>query len=427
MAYPTHLALTLFLLLVMLPCSLAASAPGSASDVTDLSVSLMVASSEQRAAFQELSRRFEAENPGTRVHWIARDDAGYKAMLTHWLTDPKGPDVVYWHAGTRLRQIAEAGLLAPLDDLWEEQGFNSAYTEAVRSKVSYRGSVYGMPYSYYQWGFYYRQSVFEELGLSVPETWNDLLEFCGEARARNIPPIVIGTKHDWMAAAWFDYINLRLNGLDFHLEVVAGNAPFTSPGIRKVFEHWKALLDADCFLPTDVHSTLDWKDTLPFLYRRMAAITLMGNFLVPQLTESMHDDFRFFPFPAIDPDVGHYEEAPTDLFALPLRSADNPTARAFITFMGQAEQQSFLNNRTGKISTHPEAEMADDYFIRTGARLLREADGLTEFFDRDAPRELSAPAMAEFNQFMGHRDIDRSIRILEAVRRALPPIPALEP
>lgn len=403
----------LFIFIALLTSQVYARDPGH------LVISLLVSSSEQRAAFHELSRRFEGENPDLEVSWIARDDAGYKAMLAKWLTDPEGPDVVYWQAGTRLQQIAEAGHLAPLNDLWESNDFNSVYTPAIRDKVSHDGAVYGLPYSYYHWGFYYRQSVFADLGLKVPETWDGLLQFCSAARARNIPPIVIGSKHDWMAAAWFDYINLRLNGLDFHLEVVAGDVPFTDPGIREVFEHWKALLDADCFLPADIHSELDWKDTLPFLYRRMAAVTLMGNFMAPHLTQSMRDDFRFFPFPEIDPAVGHYEEAPTDLFALPLRSAGNPAARAFIAFMGQPEQQTFLNNRTGKISTHPEAEIADNYLLRTGARLLQSADGLTEFFDRDAPRELAQPALAEFNRFLRHRNIERSIARLEKARRSL--------
>lgn len=393
---------------------------GSSADPgkRELVISLLVTSGEQRDTFLSLSQRFEAQHPGVRVRWIAREDANYKAMLGQWLRDPKGPDVVYWHAGTRLRQIAEAGHLAPLDELWAAEGFDATYPAATRAKVSFDGRVYAVPYSFYQWGFYYRASVFKRLGLVPPQTWEQFLGFCQRARSENIVPVIIGSKHEWPLAAWFDYINLRLNGLEFHQAAVAGEVPFTDSRIENVFEHWKTLLDADCFIAVNVHVELDYKATLPFLYRGWAATTLMGNFLAPQLPESLRNDFRFFPFPAIDPGIGQYEEAPTDVFALPLRSAGNADALAFIAFIGKAEQQSLLNNRTGKISTNSNAKIADDYFIKSGAELLAQADGLAEFFDRDAPKAMAEPALQVFRRFMSHRDTTRAMESLEKARQA---------
>lgn len=383
----------------------------------ELFVSLLVASADQREIFEELGYRFEAQQPDVKVRWIARGDADYKKMLIPWLQNQTGPDVLYWQAGTRLRQIAEAGYLAPMDELWAAEGFNEVYPASTREKVTHNDRIYALPFSYYQWGFYYRESVFQKLGLKVPTTWEGLLRFCSDARKHDVVPIVIGSQNTWPVAAWFDYLNLRLNGLAFHYRVVSGRVPFDHPQVRRVFEHWKALLDADCFMAYDQQRDLDWQQTLPFLYRELAATTLTGNFVAPQLAPALKDDFRFFPFPQIDPTIGQFEEAPTDVFMLPLRSADNAVAKAFIAFMGRAEQQSLLSSGIGNIPTHPDADISDDYFIREGARLLQEADGLSEYFDRDARKELAGPALTEFRRFMSHRDIDRTMRHLENVRQ----------
>jgi multiple sugar transport system substrate-binding protein len=385
----------------------------------ELLVSLLVASGEQRAIFHQLANQFERQQPGVQVRWIAREDARYKELFIPWLKDPDGPDVVYWQAGTRLRQIAQTGYLAPIDDIWEAEGFDSLYPASTREKVSYQGRTYALPYSYYQWGFYYRKSIFEQLGLQVPTTWKELLGFCANARQKNIAPVVLGSRYHWPVAAWFDYLNLRLNGLAFHREVVAAEVAFTDPRIRRVFEHWKTLLDADCFIPYHIHTKMTWRETLPYLYRGMAATTLSGNFIAPQLSSTLLPDFGFFPFPRIDNAIGHYEEAPTDVFALPSRSANNAAAKAFIAFMGQAEQQSLLNNGIGNISTNPHAKVADRYFLAEGKQLLQDADGLSDYFDRDATKELAEPALAEFRRFMSHRDIDQTLQHLENVRQEL--------
>ena len=61
----------------------------------------------------------------------------------------------------------------------------------------------------YQWGVYYRKDIFEELGLEVPATWDDLLQVSAALKENDIAPFTIGTKYLWTAAGWFDYLNLR--------------------------------------------------------------------------------------------------------------------------------------------------------------------------------------------------------------------------
>ncbi|MFE8069684.1 ABC transporter substrate-binding protein [Marinobacteraceae bacterium S3BR75-40.1] len=403
----------LFPILLLWPLILGAAPPNP----QNLSISLLVASGEQRSVFHRLSERFEERHPGVKVHWLARKDADYKNKLSEWLKDPEGPDVVYWQAGTRLRQIVQSGHLAAIDDLWENEGFDSAYTSGVKQSVSYQGRVYAIPYSYYQWGFYYRQSLFDELGLTPPATWHEFLNLCDALNTAGIAPVTIGTKYHWPAAAWFDYIDLRLNGRQFHLDVTSGKVPFTDSRVRDVFRHWKELLDHDCFIPARLQAQKDWKGALPFLYHNMAALMLMGNYLVPQLPESLRNDIRFFPFPTINAEIGDYEEAPTDVFALPRRSQDNPQARAFLAFIGSAGPQTLLNNHIGKISTNLNAQVGDDYFIREGTKLLEQADGLTQFFDRDAPKVIADEALEAFSAFMAHGDVERTIQRLEEARQ----------
>ncbi|AZZ89708.1 extracellular solute-binding protein [Hahella sp. KA22] len=383
----------------------------------ELKVALMVFSGDQRAAFNELSRQFEKENPDINVRWLAYDEDAYKGGIERWLSKNEPADVLYWQAGERLLQYVRQGFVEPIDDLWRAQNFDADYTDAIKDTVSWRGRVYAVPYSYYQWGLYYRQSLFRRLGLQPPQDWDGLLKMCGDMRKAGVAPFTIGTHYHWTAAAWFDYLNLRINGLAFHRELTSGLASYMDPRVRDVFEHWKTLLDKDCFIDHKLHREWDWKQSLPLLYRGHAGMLLMGNFFSSTLPEDLAADFRFAPFPMINPDLPRYEEAPTDVFLLPVNSVNKEPAKKFLAFIGRADVQAALNNKVGKISTNLRAAHGDDYFIRVGAELLQSAAGISQFFDRDSPKAMADEAVRIFTEFMVVRDIERTQAALERARR----------
>ncbi|MGV2435174.1 MAG UNVERIFIED_CONTAM: hypothetical protein LVT10_10120 [Anaerolineae bacterium] len=43
---------------------------------------------------------------------------------------------------------------------------------------------------------------------------------CDALNAIGITPITVGTRYRWTAAAWFDYINMRTNGPEFHIDLM---------------------------------------------------------------------------------------------------------------------------------------------------------------------------------------------------------------
>ena len=85
----------------------------------------------------------------------------------------------------------------------------------MQNAVSWQGHVYALPYSYYHWGLFYSRSTLQKVGLQPPVNWSELLQSCKILRQHGITPLVLGAKEYWPALAWFDYLNLRLNGLAF--------------------------------------------------------------------------------------------------------------------------------------------------------------------------------------------------------------------
>lgn len=370
-----------------------------------------------RAAFEAMVEKFQAENPDVEVELKVFDHEGFKPAIRLFLMFD-APDVVTWFAGERMRGFVERGLFADLSGFWQTHGLDRAMA-ASRGSVTVDGKQWGVPYTHYQWGVYYRKDLFEEHGLAPPATWDEFLQVCATLKDAGITPITIGTRFLWPAAGWFDYLDLRLNGLDFHLDLMAGGIAYTDPRVRKVFETWRPLLDNGYFI--EDHASLSFQDALPPLLDGRAAMYLLGNFVVPFLEEAgAVDRIGFFRFPIIDPAVPPYEDAPTDTLHIPAGARNKADAEKFLAFVARPDNQAELNRILGQLPTHRDAAIPERPFLEDGLRMLQEAAGLAQFYDRDTTPEMAQIGMLGFRKFMADPDrLDEILKRLEIERRRI--------
>lgn len=367
-----------------------------------------------KQAFAEIIEKFEAENPDVTVKYNLYDKEGYKTAIRNWLsTSP--PDIVFWYAGNRMKTFVDRGLFEDVSDVWDKQGLK-AKMPAATPAMTIDGKQWGMPYTYYQWGVYYRKDIFDDLGLSEPKTWDEFLAVNAKLKANDIAPIAIGTKYLWTAAGWFDYLNMRTNGLDFHIDLMDGKIPYTDPRVRKTFEHWKELVEPGYFLEN--HASYSWQEAQPFMYNGKAAMYLIGNFITPNFPAELDGKMGFFQFPQIDASVGMAEDAPMDTIHIPSKAENKVDARKFLEFMGRADNQTLVNAALLQIPPHKDASAPDNFFLNKGVKMLNEASGTAQFYDRDTDPSMAQEGMKGFQEFMVKPErLDAILKRLERVRK----------
>ncbi len=350
-----------------------------------------------KAAFEQAIKQFEAENPDVTVEWTVLDHEGYKTAINNFLT-ANPPDVITWYAGNRM--LPYITLLEDVSDLWESENLGDTLTSAKPS-MTIDGKQWGVPYTYYQWGIYYRADIFADLGLSCPTDWQGLLDVNKTLQANNITPFTIGTKYLWTTAGWFDYLNLRVNGHEFHAKFTAtGNIPYVDRRIADVFDRWDELVKSGAFLEN--HAGYSWQEALAPMVNGEAAMYLMGNFAVAPLLEAglTKDQLGFCPFPTINPDVARAEDAPTDTIHIPLNAENKADARRFLAFFARADTQTAINKELGQLPVNNQSTTKDDKYLVAGFELLSTSAGLAQFYDRDAPAQMAAEGMKGFQEYM---------------------------
>ncbi|MEM6665640.1 MAG: extracellular solute-binding protein [Pseudomonadota bacterium] len=367
-----------------------------------------------KAAFEKVVADFKAEYPDINVTHTANDREAHKTAIRNFLS-ANPPDVTEWYAGNRMAPFVNAGLFEDITDVWDENGLNESFASTAAS-MTIDGKKWGVPYSYYQWGVYYREDIFADLGLEVPTTWEEFLAVCAALKEAGIAPITIGTKFLWTAAGWFDYLNLRTNGYEHHMKLTAGEIPYTDPTVQATFDRWNDLVEPGYFIAN--HATYSWQEALPFLVRGEAAMYLMGNFAVAPLKEAGLTDetLGFFQFPEITPGIPKAEDAPTDTFHIPSGAKNKENAKLFLSFLARADVLTEKNKALGQLPPNKNSEVADDKFLKQGMEMLSNAYALAQFYDRDAPAEMAKAGMEGFQRFM-LRPGDRE-KVLENLEKA---------
>lgn len=387
----------------------------SASFAEAISIVSNPVDSTQRSLFYKIVQDFQQLNPDISTELKVWEHETYKARISEWLTSDNSGDVFFWFAGNRMVEFVENDLLASLDELWTGENLNSKLSKSVSETVHHNDKFYALPLYYYQWGFYYRKSFFLEAKLTPPETWDDLMATSHKLKAAGVVPFALSSKNNWPAVSWFDYLNLRLNGKTFHQNLLAGKASFHDARVGTVLNYWNNLIDAGFF--NQNHSDLTWKKALPLVYHKQSAMILMGNFFLAALPESVKDDIGFFPFPVINPDIAHYEEAPTDVLIVPKRNEDNEAVQKFLAYMASASVQSELAHGLNLIPANKTSALLEDDRVKQGANLISAAQGLTQFFDRDSIPAFSEPAMKVLTRFLNREINSRECQVeLEALR-----------
>jgi multiple sugar transport system substrate-binding protein len=401
--------------------ALATAAPAQESDLSGtLTIFSDMSNPAPRAVMEGMAERFDEMHPDLEVELTIIDREAYKTQIRNFLT-ANPPDVANWYAANRMRPYVNAGLFEDISDMWEEPPL-AGNLASTKGAMTLDGKQWGVPYTYYQWGVYYREDIYDELGLEEPATWEDMKANCQALIDSGRKCYAIGTKFLWTAAGWFDYINMRTHGYDFHMALTQGEVEWTDDRVRETFANWRELIDMGAFI--DNHQTYSWQEALPFMVQGDAAAYLMGNFAVAPLREAglSDDQLGFYQFPRINPDVELAEDAPTDTFHIPANADNKEAARAFLRFVVSADNQTRINSGDGlgQLPVNSEASIDDDKFLREGFEMLssNSPGGIAQFFDRDAPAEMAQAAMQGFQEFMVRPDqLDSILERLERTRQ----------
>ena len=331
-------------------------------------------------------------------------------------------DVFDWFAGYRMQFFAKKGLLTPATAVWAK--INSDFAPGFKAaSTGLDGKQYLVPTDWYPWALHYRKSVWKAAGVNPQsiKTFADLVAACKVFKSKGYIPMAMADKGGWEAMGTFDIINMRTNGYQFHVDLMAGRAKWTDPRVQKTFANWKTLI------PFQNKSPLNETDQTAgtMVLQKKAAMIMMGSFTSGLYTNKAdYNDLALIPFPSINPAYGTDSiDAPIDGVLMSNAAAKNlPAAEALMEFIASTKFSDTITAIAPGLFANKHAKVSSDPFIQSQVKLVNATKHVAQFLDRDTRPDFAYPIVsAAIQKFLTGGDSVAIAKNLQAQWDALPP------
>jgi multiple sugar transport system substrate-binding protein len=363
---------------------------------------------------------------GNTVTLNMNDANAFQNNLSQYLqgTPDDGFD---WMAGYRMQFYADQGLLEDVSSVWDEIGDQFAESYKIASTGS-DGKQYFLPTSWYPWGLHYRKSTMTELGLD-PEniaTWDDFMKMLEATKKKGLIGYALGDKGGWEAMGSFDILNARINGYQFHVDLLAGKEKWTDAKVAEVFKYFEMMI------PYMNKNVLDisWEGMRDLLLQKKCGAMMMGSWFsgdFKTLSQADYDDLWIVPFPEINPEHGRDTiDAPIDGLCVAANGENTEGGKELVKWLASKDgMQARLDSGNTFTSANSGQDTSSyDPFQKQQLAVMGEAKYITQFLDRDTRQDFANPVVAPAiqNFLRAPKDINK---ILESVQKQWDALPAL--
>ena len=265
----------------------------------------------------------------------------YYPKLNALVASEETPDVFIVSPGPNLTTYVDPGVAAPLDDYLAKDGWKDSFTsDAVFSQMTYDGKIYAVPLNTAAACAFYNTEMFENAGVEVPKTWDDMLEACKKLEAAGYTPVTISAGTAWCLSMVAGYL-CEMEGVD--LAALADGSASWEDG--KLESATKLTELSKYFQKTAAGDTNDVA-TANF-YNEEAAILIQGSWAIAQINGS-NPDFEskcgVFQFPGVERII-----AKSDSLAMSATTKYPEACAAFMKYFTDETAQKYTAEVGGKI------------------------------------------------------------------------------
>lgn len=266
----------------------------------------------------------------------------YYPKLNALVASEETPDVFIVSPGPNLTTYVDPGVAAPLDDYLAKDGWKDSFTsDAVFSQMTYDGKIYAVPLNTAAACAFYNTEMFENAGVEVPKTWDDMLEACKKLEAAGYTPVTISAGTAWCLSMVAGYL-CEMEGVDL-AALADGSASWEDGKLESAATKLTEL--SKYFQKTAASDTNDVA-TANF-YNEEAAILIQGSWAIAQINGS-NPDFEskcgVFQFPGVERII-----AKSDSLAMSATTKYPEACAAFMKYFTDETAQKYTAEVGGKI------------------------------------------------------------------------------
>lgn len=348
--------------------------------------------------FRDLAAKFSESQPSFDIlHDISTN-------LSASFVRNNPPDLGMLNYNLEMARFMERGALSDLSDLPEAERIRDNIVDLSHSYPQYEDRVSVLPYSAMAASVIYNKRLFDQHGVSVPETWDEFIGVCEKLQAANVTPI-FGTFMDpWtVCQGLFDYTVGGLVDVGEFYKKMNELGPDVGPNAevsfqRTLLEPMQKMVQLLPFHNANAGSR-GYGDGNTAFANDEAAMIFQGPWAFGEFEKTNPDqDLGTFPLPLTDNPDDLKVRVNIDLSLwIPEASDAQEGAREFLQYLFQPEIQHPYNDAFLGFGTTEDAPQVSDPRIVGMAEYYDAGKfymGASQFIPRNIPYENYIQSMA---------------------------------
>ncbi|MBD1381454.1 ABC transporter substrate-binding protein [Metabacillus arenae] len=381
-------AASILTLLIVASIIAGCSSPGDDNE-GKVTLTLFSNKSESIETYKGLIKEFEEENPNINIQLDAPPQA--ETVLKTRLVKNDIPDLMSISGNATYGELAKVDMLADFSETELPKKIQPSYLDMIARLVGpEKDGIYGLPYATNANTVIYNKKKFEELGLTVPKTWDEFIAILDKSKQAGEIPIFFTLKDAWTGMIAWNALGAIEAGEDFAEKKNNGETTFV--------ESYDEAADKMLTLINYGH-----KDNfgIPYLDGNNAfangegVMYIQGNWAIPEVLKSNPEmELGVFPMPVSNnPEENKLVSGVDALLTMSKDSEHKEEAMKFIEFMMKKEAaQRYIEEQ--KAFSAIEGVLQEDP-IFDGIKKYFEEDQITSFPDHYYPAGMGAENLVQ--------------------------------
>jgi ABC-type glycerol-3-phosphate transport system substrate-binding protein len=303
-----------------------------------------------REVLDALVAGFEAQHPELRVNInVTTSQGDARGGMRAALLGGERPDLITNTWPAFRAELADAGLLRDITDVWEGHGWSDALSQTWRDISTTNDAVYGIPYMFgYRSGVWHVPGDLEQIGLDAfPEDYEAFRGTFSALRDAGFAEPIAMPAQVYAHAEWFESILIRLGGPDLLGALARHEIPWTDERVVEAMRLYASLFEAGCCGAPQLMNATHWDAAADRIFVERSANFLVIGTWINARAQSQYQlepgtDFAIGKFPALG--LGHDDASVVDTKEILASSVgDNPEgADLFLDYILSAEGSNII-------------------------------------------------------------------------------------
>ncbi|WP_136608952.1 MULTISPECIES: ABC transporter substrate-binding protein [Paenibacillus] len=255
--------------------------------------------------FEDIVRQYESSHPNVKVNFEGMDQTIHREQkLKSEMVTGTPPDMFVLFGGAEIEPYIRSNRLMDLTDFVKSNHLEKEFKDL--QLWTFNNRIYGLPIEGNAEPLYVNTSIFNKLGLALPETIGQLNEAVEVLKKNGYTPFALGNEDRWPAAVFAHYLMDRYSNPQTIDDIVQGKsgAAFQNSGYLKAFQQLEEWGREGAFGPSP--NDLSTEEAIDLFTHGKAAMYLNGNWDITLFhNEKAPSDFQnevgVIPFPALYP------------------------------------------------------------------------------------------------------------------------------